>query len=294
MSRPADACPALDDLVNVYFDLANPDSAIDLSQVEAQLEQCLAQERQDQQDPYPSAPKNVLQTTGLPVESSTRSSVDTKSETYYIYIKRPICPYLDRARQLLEHKTTEERPFADDDFSRVMPEHAATLKAQSQPLSSPQIFHGGTFIPDGSSGLEQYLTPKSQSPVTSKPQPPAFKYTYQPPKHHSPAASKSKPQVWFVYGSERCGYCRQAMDILGDKAVFVELYTYTPTLKAKQFNQLDPKHAQLVGSNRSGLVKEIVSLRDTQGVPIIYYKDRRVPNDFDRLASYASDPSQLK
>ena len=75
---------------------------------------------------------------------------------FYIYIKRDPCPYLEKARKLLQGKPVVERPFTDTD-TNSLPEHKLAFQKLIPPISSPQIFHGLRFIPGGADGLEQYF-----------------------------------------------------------------------------------------------------------------------------------------
>lgn len=327
------ACPELDDLIQIYYDLSDPTHSLQLDQVEAKLELCLAQERLDRDDPYPNKIQATLQVSdisvfeggapmdpeenyldqfdgfnqrldphyvsdSLPVDPQKveldldqfEEDLDTvhpmyltkvNPNMYYVYVKTDPCPYLANTRNMLLHIPHEERPFTNDDVGQhALGPHAAILQSEAEKgtLSSPQIFHGDQFIPGGSEGLAKYLgigATKKKTPPIIPFVPPTFT-----PRPHSSQQSTD----WFVYGSYKCGYCRQAMDILGDHATFVELYTYKPTLQTKPFPHIHPMHAKLVGAARAAEIRdEIVKLRDSEGVPIMYHIDQRVPNDFKKL-----------
>jgi len=323
------SCPELDQLIQTYYELGTPNHAVQLDQLEQKLETCLAEERTTRKDPYPERPNAVLQTSDTSVyqiqggdhvpyepnyeEVDYTPSSSPNPETFYIYVKRDPCPYLEKARHLLHSFLVEERPFTDDQVGmHALPDHAAILESEPQPLSSPQIFHGARYIPGGAEGLEQYLGPNAQNEVDSELKvqsgtqlamplnvkvatPPKSAESFKPPSIVSPTTFKYRyvapsteptPQVkvdWFVYGSRKCPHCITAMNILGPSAEFIELYRYNPTT-AKPFTHIHPQHAQLVGPEKAQtLAHEIPHIRDSQGVPLIYYKSRRVPNDFKKL-----------
>lgn len=278
------ACPELDKWIDVYTQLADDNHSLNLLDIEKQLESCLAQERLDEGNPYPET--SNVQITIIPNQTvwgpssisggenfkvwdeSDDSEKVVDDNTFYIYVKRDPCPYLEKARHLLHTQQVQERQFRDDAVAfDALPDHSEALvqaqiqtQRQGQPLSSPQIFKGATFIPGGASGLEQYL-----------------KLLY----------STSSPTSWFVYGSIKCKYCKQAMDILGELATFVELYEYDEqgNVVREKIVQLDPAHARLVESQNeiARLEREISELRRTEGVPIMYNGTSRFPNNFVAL-----------
>jgi glutaredoxin len=328
------SCPKLDDLIQTYYDLGDPAHSIQLDQVEATLEQCLAQERLDRDDPYPTETRVTLQVSNMSVfeggdhldadqdyldqfdgfighlephyvsdstpanQGTPYSDMDsfdsdldtvkpiyltkTNPNMYYVYVKREPCPYLANTRNMLVHLSHEERPFTDDNVgAHALKSHANILhlEAEKGRLSSPQIFHGDTFIPGGSEGLFKYISKKTKVKKVNKVASfvaPTFKPIFKPtPQNHT---------TWFIYGSIKCRYCKQAIRILGDHATFIELYTYKPDVKAKPFPRIHPAHAKLVGPERAIEIRdEIVNLRDTEGVPIMYHKAEWVPNNFKKL-----------
>ena len=317
------ACPELDDLIQLYHALSDPNHSIPLDSVETKLAHCLAKERLDQGDAYPATSSATLKVRKVSVIEHVDGSfsagddlsdsnvfeqhvgycyndmdadnasdvvneerpgdVYTHPGKYYVYVKRDPCMYLSKTRDMLSNTPYEERPFDDTDAGKHAPEpHATTLRFESSkgPLSSPQIFHGAEFIPGGSAGLAKHLD-KQDREIQNPTVPlavidPAISAT-------TVAAPKRGTHTWFVYGSLQCKYCKLAMRILGGRAIFVEMYTYNP-VQAKPFPHIHPAHRAIVGPDRAVEIHdEILRLRSSDGVPIIYHEGEHVANDFSKL-----------
>jgi len=296
-------CPKLDQWIHTYYELSKPNHTLILETIERDLEKCLEQERLNCGDPYPTSTDVSIELRDICVYNQKHTlprieggdSIDqlltVDPQTYYIYVKRDPCPYLSNTRKLLQNDKSVELRFTDDDVvGEAMLDHRQTLldKARHGPLSSPQIFYGATFIPDGSEGLARYLASRSEKEVVEESEIEPKMPTVLPLARGKP---ELQPSVdWFIYGTMKCKYCQKAVELFGQRAHFVNIYGEDDSKRPVPIPiVLDPMHKQLVGADSHRIVSEIDRVRTTEGVPVIYHGDQRVPNNFEKLAEYARE-----